>query len=87
MGDIQSLLTSIDNLAPRELEQVYQHVRERRRAHFAVWIVPPENIAKIEKILRPLQEDAAKMTEEEINTLIDEELAEVRRERKAKGGY
>jgi hypothetical protein len=56
----------------------------RRRALFAWWVVPPENLARIKEILRPVHEDAAHLTDEEIDTAIDEALAEVRRERKAK---
>ena len=46
------------------------------------WVVPPENFAKLAELSALLQEDAEKMSEEEINALIDEELAEVRRERR-----
>lgn len=44
------------------------------------WIVPPENLAEIAEIMRPVQEEAAQMSEE-VNAVIDEAIAEVRRER------
>jgi hypothetical protein len=50
--------------------------------HLQWWVVPSENLAEIAEILRPVQEEAAHMSEEEINTVIDEAIAEVRRERK-----
>jgi hypothetical protein len=46
--------------------------------------VPPENLEKIAELLRPMQEDAAKMSEEEVNSAIDEAVSAVRRERAAK---
>jgi len=82
MPDLQALLDAIDRLPPDEYQQVVEHVRERRK--FWVGILPPENIAQLEEIIKPLEEDAAKMTEVEINALIDEAVGEVRRERKAK---
>jgi hypothetical protein len=48
--------------------------------------VPPENLEKIAEIMRPVQEDAAKLSEEAVNTVIDEAVAEVRRERKQNQG-
>ena len=52
--------------------------------HLRWWIVPPENLEKLAEIMRPVQEEAAQMSEEEINALIDEAIAEVRRERKSR---
>jgi hypothetical protein len=37
---------------------------------------------KFAEIMRPLQEDAAQMPEEEVNAVLDEALDEVRRERR-----
>ncbi len=82
MADLQALFQIVDQLPPEDFAKLYQHVVERRR--YAWGIVPPENLAQLAEVLRPLDEDAARMTEDEINTLIDEELTEVRRERKAK---
>jgi hypothetical protein len=48
------------------------------------WVVSPENLAKIDEIMRPVQEEAAQMSEEEINAVINEAITEVRRERKSR---
>jgi hypothetical protein len=48
------------------------------------WIVPPENLAELAEIMLPVQEEAAKMSEEEINAAIDEAIVAVRRERKSR---
>jgi len=50
----------------------------------SIWIVSSETIKEIEELLRPTHELAAQMTDEEINTVLDEALAEVRRERLSK---
>jgi hypothetical protein len=84
MADLETVLAAIDELSTDELDEVYRHVMQRRHRNW--WIVPPENIAKLKELLRPVHEEAAKMTEEEINDVIDEAIAEVRRERKATRG-
>jgi hypothetical protein len=59
-------------------------VLERKHNTMVVWEVPQENIAAIEEIMRPVHEEAAQMSEEEVNAAIDEAIAEVRRERQNK---
>lgn len=86
MADLQGLFSQIDSLSPQDFEQLYRYMHKQRRTQRVWWVVPPENLAEIEKLLRPVHEQAAEMTEEEINALIDEAIAEVRRERKAKSG-
>jgi len=80
MTDMQQLFKTVDELSPEQRQQLKEYIEDREKTTW--WIVPPENIAKIAEIMRPVQEDAAKMTEEEINAVIDEALAEVRNERK-----
>jgi hypothetical protein len=80
MADLQSVMNAVDELSQDDLETLYRHIVERRLASW--WIVPSENIAKIEEVLQPVHEEAAEMTEEEINATIDQAIAEVRRERK-----
>jgi hypothetical protein len=81
MTDLQTLFAEIDRLSPDEFEQLKQYVEQRQ---IVVWgIVPPENLAKIQEIMQPVQEDITRMTEEEINEMIDQALAEVRNEPKA----
>jgi hypothetical protein len=81
MADLQDILKAIDELDAKEFEQLYDYVAQRRRT-MRWWVVPPENIAKIREAVLPLQEDSAKLTEEEINAIIDEAIAEVRLERR-----
>jgi hypothetical protein len=85
MTDLQALIRAIDELKPEEFEQLYDYISQRRRS-VRWWVVPPENIAKIREAVIPLQEDSAKLSDEEINAVIDEALAEVRRERREHQG-
>ena len=85
MTDLQQLFQVIDHLQPDELEQVSRYVEQRRRTTW--WVVPPEHVRRIDEIMRPVQEEAAQMTEDEINAVIDEALAEVRRERDDSSGH
>lgn len=84
MADLQTIMKTVDELAQDELDILYRHIVERR--HTSWWIIAPENIAKIEEVLRPVHEEASHMTEEEINGVIDQAIAEVRHERKANRG-
>ena len=81
MTDLQELLIAIDDLSPDELEQVYRRVVQRRSP--AYWLVPGTNLKAIQDIMRPVYEQTASMSDEEIDGAIDEALSEVRRERKS----
>lgn len=80
MADLETLFRAVDELDHEELKQLEDYIEQRRK--YAWWVVSPENLKKIDEIMRPVQEEAAHMSEEEINAVIDEALAEVRRERK-----
>jgi hypothetical protein len=80
MTNLEALLEAIDRLPDDQLEVVYRHIEQRR--HPATWVVPPENLRKIDELMRPVQEEAAQTPEEEVNRAIDEAIAEVRRARK-----
>lgn len=80
MSDLQLLLRAVDELSPTELNRLYDYVEQRRRTTW--WVVSPENLARIDEAMRPVQDEAATMTEAEINAAIDEAIHEVRRERK-----
>ena len=80
MTDLQTVIKAVDELSQDDLDKLYRHLVERRQASW--WIVPPENIAQIEEVMRPVHEEAAQMTENEINEVIDQAIAGVRRERK-----
>jgi hypothetical protein len=81
MADIQALKAAIDDLSSEELNEIYNHLMQRRQAGY--WLVPSENLEQILEIMRPIHEAASQMTEQEIDEIIDETLDEVRRERKA----
>ena len=80
MTDLQTLISAVDELSQDELDKLYVHVLERRQSNW--WIVPPENIAKIEEVMHNVHAEAAQMSEDEINQAIDQAIVEVRRERK-----
>jgi hypothetical protein len=82
MIDLATLLTTIDELSPKELEEVYRRVVQRRQPSY--WLIPGENLKAIQDIMHPVYDQTADMTEEEINAAIDHALSEVRRERKSK---
>jgi hypothetical protein len=79
MTDLETLLRAVDELQPSELDQLNDYIQQRRRLTW--WVVPSENLKQIDEIMQPVQDDAATMTDEEINTTIGEVLDEVRRER------
>ncbi|MCA0454121.1 MAG: hypothetical protein LCI00_09130 [Chloroflexi bacterium] len=81
MTDLQELFTAIDDLSPDDLEQVYRRIIQRRSP--AYWLVPGSNLKAIQDIMRPVYEQTASMSDDEIDTAIDEALDEVRRERKS----
>lgn len=81
MTDLQELFTAIDDLSPDDLEQVYRRIVQRRSP--AYWLIPGSNLKTIQDIMRPVYEQTASMSDDEIDTAIDEALDEVRRERKS----
>jgi hypothetical protein len=82
MADLQTLLTTIDKLPPEELEEVYRHIVQRRQPSY--WLIPGENLKAIQDIMRPVYEQSAHLTDEEIDAAIDDALSEVRSERQSK---
>ena len=85
MVEMQRLYRLIDQLRREELEELNHYIQQRRLA--TVWAVPTEEIKAIEQLMRPTHEVTSTMTEEEINSVLDDALAEVRRERKTQGSY
>ncbi|MHB8626986.1 MAG: hypothetical protein ACYDEO_12370 [Aggregatilineales bacterium] len=81
MLDMQRLYELVDTLPYQELEQLNRYIQRRRQT--TVWAVPPEALQAVERLMRPTHGLTASMAEDEINTVLDEALAEVRRERKA----
>lgn len=82
MSDLDALIKAVDALPREDFDKLLRHMRERQT--MKVWVVPSENLARIEEITKPVQEDAAQYSEEENNAIIDQAIAEVRRERKGK---
>jgi len=80
MVDLQTILSAIDELPDDDFDEVYQHVVERRAEVTAPvrHTVPPENLARIDALMRPVQEQAAQMSEDEVFATIDEAIAAVR---------
>lgn len=85
MTDLQALIRAIDDLTPEEFETLYDYVSQRHHKE-RWWVVPPDHLEQLEQVTQPLQQDAASMTEDAINELIDEALGEVRVERKQRSG-
>lgn len=80
MTNLETVFQTIESLTPEELDKVYQYIRQRRQT--TTWTVSKQNIRELEKILQPVCQEADTMTDDEINSLIDEALDEVRSERK-----
>ncbi|MBN1202193.1 MAG: hypothetical protein JXJ20_10090 [Anaerolineae bacterium] len=70
MADLQALFATVDQLPPDDLEQLHHYIEQRRRATWGV--VPPDRLSQIDKALRPVQAEAAAMSDEEINAAIRE---------------
>lgn len=85
MVDMEMVFKTITEMTPEEMEALKAFIEQRDKMTY--WVVPPENLAKLAAITRPLQEHVATMTKEEISTIIDEAMAEVRRERKHRLTY
>jgi len=82
MSDLDALIKAVDALPPEDFHKLLEHMKERKL--IKVWVVSPENLARLAEIVKPIQEDAAQYSEEENNAVIDQAIAEVRRERNAR---
>jgi hypothetical protein len=80
MSVIEDILAAIDKLNPDEQYKVYTYLKQKQQTMW--WTVSPNNLQKIDNALRSLHEEAAQLSEDEINALIDEVIDEVRYERK-----
>lgn len=80
MIDLQQLLTTIDELPPDMLLKVREYVE--KRAQTLIFTLSSEQLSAIDTAFRAVQTEAATMSETEINTVIDEAIAEVRNDRK-----
>lgn len=82
--EMQQLYTTINSLDQQDLAKLYRYIEQRLTSH--VWIISPENLAAIDEVMKPVQAEAAPMSEDEINSTIDEAIAEVRNARKTQSG-
>lgn len=79
MADLQELIATVDQLSAEDLRKLSMHIKERADlVTTSVHIVPPENLARIAEIMKPVQDAAAQMSEEKVFAVLDEALAEVR---------
>ena len=78
MDQLQEAIAAADELSPADLERLHLHIQQRR--HHG-WIVPGENIVRLQQVLAPIHEEASVMTDKEIDAAINQAIAEVRDER------
>jgi len=72
MVDMQELYRTIDALNREEAKQLYEYLEQRRRSTW--WIVPEENLAALQELLRPVLAEAARMSDEEIEDVLNAAL-------------
>ncbi len=76
MMDKKYLFSTVDELPPDELEELYQHIRQRRQIvalHTATGTHPA--------VTDSMQHEPADTIRHEVNAIIDEVLTQVRRKR------
>ncbi len=74
MIDKQMLYSLVDELPPDDLEQLYQHIKQRRQVmaiHTAT--------GNFRAVVETTQPKPAETIRDEVNTLVDEAIAQVRR--------
>jgi parvulin-like peptidyl-prolyl isomerase len=79
MTDLQTLLSTVDQLTPAELDALYRYVEKRRQQLW--WVISSSNMARLDDVMRPVQDEASHMTDAEIDEAINQAIAEVRDER------
>ncbi len=78
-SELEVLYEAIDKLSPEQFIQLRQYVENR--AHSVLYVLSHDHLKTLDEIFAPIQAETSTMTDEEINTLIDEAIAEVRYER------
>ncbi len=76
---VESIIQQIDALPAQYVEKIFQHIEGSRAVY---WRVPSEALTEIREIMQPAYDEieAEGITDEEIDTAIDEAIAEVRSE-------
>lgn len=85
MSDLESILTAVDELDPKDLIKLRDYVVNKTRS--AIYALSSEQLRELMEAFSPLWEDAAKLSDEEIEQAIAEALAEVRRERQTQSRH
>lgn len=81
MVNMQMIFKAVDEMTTEQINELKGYLEEKQRV--VKWaIIRPEDLQEFKEIMRPMREDAVNMTEAEVNAVIDEAIAEVRRERK-----
>lgn len=75
MIDLQSVIAAIEDLTREDREQVYQYLAQR---HTARHILPAESPVRIDELMKPVQDQAEQMTENEVFATIDQTITAVR---------
>lgn len=74
--ELTQIYKVIDALPREALEQLHRYIQQRHLT--TIWEVPSESSRAIEILMSPTHELTAHMSEDEINTIIDEAIAEAR---------
>ena len=85
MSDLRDILAAVDALTTEDLVKLRRYVDEKTRT--VIYSLSPEQLAELDELFRPVQDDAAGMTDQEIDAAIEEAVMEVRHERKTKGSH
>jgi hypothetical protein len=87
MIDVQTMIQAMDEMPIEAVEKIHRYTAERLQSSY--FILSDESVKAIQQSLAPLHQAILEegITEEEINQLIDAELAEARRERQAHRRY
>ena len=79
MTDLQALIAQIDALPSEDFKTVLRHMHARQMVY---WKIDGEQLREIQEIMQPAYEEiaASGITDEEIDSAIDDAIAEVRRD-------
>ena len=66
MSVVEDILAAIDKLNPDEQYKVYTYLKQKQQTRW--WIVSPDKLQQIDEALRPVQEEAAQLSEDKIKT-------------------
>ncbi len=76
MTSLEALFQEVDKLERDELVQLYEYIEQKRRMQW--WRISMETLQEVDAALVEVHAEAEAMSEDEINTLLDEVVHEVR---------